>query len=187
MSISDTALIERVVKRQDRQAYSQLVLRHQSAVRQWARRLCHGDADLGDDLAQETFIKAYTALPAFRGDGKLTTWLYRIAFNLAATQWRRHQPEWVELDAEQGSVPPSEEDESMVVMADQLTLSRDLERAMAQLSAPQQWALQLCFAEGFSHGEVAQIMGLPIGTVKTHVLRGKQTLSRLLTAWSNET
>ncbi|MFC3852186.1 RNA polymerase sigma factor [Salinispirillum marinum] len=184
MSITDAALIERVVKRQDRHAYSQLVLRHQSTVRQWTRRLCNGDEALGDDLAQETFIKAYAALPAFRGDGKLSTWLYRIAFNLAASQWRRQQPEWVDWDVMVEN--EQEGDDNALTMADQLTQTRDLTRAMKQLSAPQQWAIELCFADGFSHREVADIMGVPVGTVKTHILRGKQTLSRLLATWGHE-
>src|SRR5690554_6098775 len=148
MSISDSALIERVVKRQDRHAYSQLVLRYQSALRQWARRLCSGDESLGDDLAQETFIKAYAALPAFRGDGKFSTWLYRIAFNIAASRWRRKQLDWVGLDALDAHPDSAVDTESSQSMADQLTMSRDLQRAMEQLSAAQQWALQLSFAEG---------------------------------------
>lgn len=186
MSMTDAALIERVVKRQDRHAYSQLVLRYQSIVRQWTRRLCNGDAALGDDLAQDTFIKAYAALPAFRGDGKLSTWLYRIAFNLAASQWRRQQPEWVDWDEMTERAQDEQVDDDVLNMADQFTQTRDLTRAMAQLSAPQQWAIELCFAEGFSHREVADIMGIPVGTVKTHILRGKQTLSRLLAAWGDE-
>ena len=65
-----------------------LVLRYQSQLRLWAHRLCDGDAHLADDLAQEAFIKAYAALGAFRAESKFSTWLYRIAFNIAANRWR---------------------------------------------------------------------------------------------------
>ena len=68
MSIPDQELIARVVAKKDQHAFSQLVLRYQSQLRLWARRLCDGDAHLADDLAQETFIKAYAALGAFRAE-----------------------------------------------------------------------------------------------------------------------
>lgn len=177
MPVSDRALIARVVAKQDQHAFRQLVLRYQSQLRGWARRLCDGDAHLADDLAQETFIKAYAALPAFRAEAKFSTWLYRIAFNIAANRWRTKKLQWSQLDENQ--TLDSEEGETH-----NLDLVKDLETAMAQLSPPQQLAIRLSFEEGFSHGEVAQIMGLPLGTVKTHILRGKQILEQLLSSWS---
>ena len=88
MSVPDQELIARVVAKKDQHAFAQLVLRYQSQLRLWARRLCDGDVHLADDLAQETFIKAYAALGAFRAESKFSTWLYRIAFNIAANRWR---------------------------------------------------------------------------------------------------
>jgi len=79
--ISDAQLIARVVVRDDRHAFGELVRRHQSAVRSPLRRLTNGNAALADDLAQETFLLAYRNLKSFRQDAKFSTWLYRIAYN----------------------------------------------------------------------------------------------------------
>lgn len=178
MPMSDRALIERVVARGDPHAFRQLVLRYQSALRGWARRLCDGDEHLADDLAQETFLKAYRALPAFRADARFSTWLYRIAFNLAASRRRTRKHQWTLIDDLEMPEPeaPGGEDPDMV---------RDVNAAMARLSPAQQLAIRLSFEEGFAHAEVAEIMGLPLGTVKTHILRGKQKLEQLLSSWSN--
>lgn len=178
--ISDQELIERVVKRKDHHAFNQLVLRYQSALRVWARRLCDGDIHLADDLAQETFLKAYSALAGFRDDAKFSTWLYRIAFNTAANRWRQKKLQWCSLD-DPGFVEsdrPFERDSD-----EDFAKTRDLNSAMAVLSPAQQLAIRLCFEDGFSHEEAAQIMSIPLGTLKTHVLRGKKKLATLLVAW----
>ncbi len=178
MSTSDQTLIARVVAKQDQHAFAQLVLRYQSQVRHWARRLCDGDAHLADDLAQETFIKAYAALPAFRAQAKFSTWLYRITFNLAANRWRAKKVLWCELEDNQ-------EVEASNCDIQNFAIKQDVESALGKLSAPQQLAIRLCYEEGFSHQEVADIMGIPLGTVKTHILRGKQQLEVLLASWSH--
>ncbi|MDQ2077017.1 RNA polymerase sigma factor [Marinimicrobium sp. ABcell2] len=179
MSISDQALIARVVAKQDQHAFAQLVLRYQSQLRTWARRLCDGDHHLADDLAQEAFIKAYAALPAYRAEAKFSTWLYRITFNIAANRWRAKKLQWCQLDER------DQQDEASNEVHD-FAVKRDVEAAIRQLSAPQQLAIKLSFEDGFSHSEVAEIMGVPLGTVKTHVLRGKQKLEQLLASWSND-
>lgn len=178
MSVPDQALIDRAVAKQDQHAFAQLVLRYQSALRKWARRLCDGDASLADDLAQETFMKAHAALPAFRAEARFSTWLYRIAFNLAANRWRSKKLQWCSLDATGPEVEERNEGQ-------EFALHRDVQSALLQLSPPQQLAIQLSFEDGFSHAEVAQIMGLPLGTVKTHIVRGKKILEQLLSDWRN--
>ena len=177
MSISDQELIARVIAKKDQHAFSQLVLRYQSQLRNWGRRLCDGDPHLADDLAQETFIKAYAALGAFRAEAKFSTWLYRIAFNIAANRWRTKKIQWCELDE-------NEDVEAEFCELKQFDAKRDVEAAMQQLSAAQQLAIRLCFEDGFSHDEAASIMGIPLGTLKTHVNRGKQKLQALLASWS---
>jgi RNA polymerase sigma factor (sigma-70 family) len=174
--ISDQELIARVLKRNDQHAFSQLVLRYQSQLRTWTRRLCNGDSHLADDLAQETFIKAYGALAAFRADAKFSTWLYRIAFNTAANRWRNKKIEWCELDE-------NEDHEADICALQQLDAQRDIAAAMEQLSAGQQLAIKLCYEDGFTQDEAAGIMGVPLGTLKTHVLRGKKKLQLLLASW----
>jgi RNA polymerase sigma factor (sigma-70 family) len=178
MSIPDQELIARVVARKDQHAFAQLVLRYQSQLRLWARRLCDGDAHLADDLAQETFMKAYAALGAFRAESKFSTWLYRIAFNIAANRWRSKKMQWCELDE-------NEDVEAEHCELKQFDARRDVEAAMQQLSPAQQLAIRLCFEDGFSHDEAASIMGVPLGTLKTHVNRGKQKLQTLLSSWSH--
>ena len=81
MGPSDTELVARVLASDDRRAFAELVRRHQSAVRGLLRRLCAGDAAQADDLAQETFLRAYRSLKGWRGEGRLSPWLYRIAWN----------------------------------------------------------------------------------------------------------
>jgi RNA polymerase sigma factor (sigma-70 family) len=178
MSLSDQELIARVVSRRDQHAFAQLVLRYQSALRIWARRLCNGDTHLADDLAQETFMKAYAALGAFRAEAKFSTWLYRIAFNIAANRWRAKKIEWCELDE-------NEEIEAEQCSVKQFHAQKDVEAAMQTLSAAQQLAIRLCYEDGFSHEETASIMGIPLGTVKTHIARGKAKLQTLLASWQD--
>lgn len=177
MSVSDQTLIARVVTSKDQHAFAQLVLRYQSQLRLWARRLCNGDTHLADDLAQETFIKAHAALAAFRAEAKFSTWLYRIAFNIAANRWRAKKIEWCELD-------DNEDIEAEGCELQQFAARKDVGAAMEHLSAAQQMAIRLCYEDGFSHEEAAEIMGVPLGTVKTHIARGKQKLQRLLSSWS---
>jgi len=178
MSLSDQELIARVVSRKDQHAFAQLVLRYQSPLRIWARRLCNGDTHLADDLAQEAFMKAYAALGAFRAEAKFSTWLYRIAFNIAANRWRAKKIEWCELDE-------NEEIETEHCSVAQYHAQKDVEAAMQNLSAGQQLAIRLCYEDGFSHEEAATIMGIPLGTVKTHIARGKQKLQIQLASWQD--
>lgn len=174
--VPDQELIQRVVTRQDQHAFSQLVLRYQSQLRVWARRLCDGDSHMADDLAQEAFIKAYKALSAFRAESKFSTWLYRILFNIAANRWRNKKIQWAELDE-------NEDIEAEHSEIDHYHAKKDLSAAMELLSQAQKMAIALCFEEGFSHDEAAQIMGVPLGTLKTHVNRAKQKLQIHLSAW----
>ncbi|WP_111641599.1 RNA polymerase sigma factor [Marinimicrobium alkaliphilum] len=170
---TDRELIERVLFLQDRHAYEQLVLRYQSTVRRWARRLCRGDSHAADDLAQETFIRGYTHLASFRAEARFSSWLYRIAFNLAVSEGRK-QREWLSEDAIEEQAGHSSE---------QIDARNDLGLAMAQLSQAQQLTIRLSLEEGFTHEEIAEILGLPLGTVKTHINRGKQHLQLLLAPW----
>ncbi len=178
MSLSDQELIARVVSRKDQHAFAQLVLRYQSSLRIWARRLCNGDTHLADDLAQEAFMKAYAALGAFRAEAKFSTWLYRIAFNIAANRWRAKKIEWCELDE-------NEEIDAEQCSVTQYHAQKDVEAAMQTLSAGQQLEIRLCYEDGFSHEEAATFMGIPLGTVKTHIARGKQKLQTLLASWQD--
>jgi RNA polymerase sigma factor (sigma-70 family) len=177
MSLSDQDLIARAVKQRDQRAFAQLVLRYQSQVRTWCRRLCNGDVHTADDLAQEVFIKAYGALATFQQQAKFSVWLYRIAFNTAAGKWRKKQLDWCDLDA-------AADVGTEICEATAIAQTGDIESAMQQLSEPQQIAIRLCFEEDLSHEEAAGVMGIPLGTLKTHIARGKARLKSLLSDWS---
>lgn len=184
--LSDASLIARVITQQDPHAFRQLVLRHQSSVRRWARRLCDGDDAAADDLAQEVFIKVYRALPTYRGEARFSTWLYRVAFNLAASQKRLARERWQAVDLEQAGEEIEQVTGSMAA-GEWADASRDLSSAMEALSQAQQWALRLSLEEGLTQEEVAEVMALPLGTVKTHIRRGKQALQSLLSDWREVT
>ena len=183
MTDRDTELIARVLADDDRYAFGELVRHHQSAVRGFLRRLTGGRHALADDLAQETFIEAYRSLARFHGESAFATWLFGIAYNRFRNA-RRHQRETVEWtediandDAAAGhatTVPPAQAT---------VDLQQDLATALARLSADEQSAIHLCYAEGLTHEQAAGVLGCPLGTVKTHVLRAKAKLRTTLRAW----
>ena len=166
----------------DRHAFARLVRAHQSRVRLQLRRLAHGDAALADDLAQETFVQAWLHLNDFRGDARLATWLHRIALTRFLQHVRRPQLPLEWRDPEAGTA-----DEPAHDPRDVEGLGRDVERALAALSEIQRLAVVHCFHLDLSHAEAAQVLGLPLGTLKSHLDRAKTRLRALLGAWNPET
>jgi RNA polymerase sigma-70 factor (ECF subfamily) len=173
MEPSDAELIARVVERDDRHAFSTLVRRHQSLVRNVLRRLTAGDAALADDLAQETFLRAYRGLRRFRGGAKFSSWLYRIAYNVFLSKRAKAGAPEVAEAPEAGQDPSGD-----------AVMRHDVDRAMAALRPEERLALTLAYWQGASHGEVAEVLGCPLGTAKSHITRGKETLRRQLKAWA---
>ena len=169
----DAALVRAVQSTDDRAAFAQLVQRHQSTVRTVLRRLTRGDAGLADDLAQETFVLAWRNIRHFRFEARFSTWIYRIAINAWRSEARRKRE--LLLDADDPSlIEEAAEDPPDIV-------SRiDLERALATLSDGERAAITACYYADLSHEEAAQALGIPVGTVKTHVLRGKAKLKARL-------
>jgi RNA polymerase sigma-70 factor (ECF subfamily) len=180
VSHDDLALIARVIGCDDRAAFGVLVVRHQSAVRNFLRSLTRGDHALADDLAQDTFVQAYRGIAQFRGDASFTTWLLGIAHNLWRNARRRQRAvpleteHLIEEDAARGGVQTSD-------------LQHDLAQALRQLAPDEQTALHLCYQQGLSHREIAEVLGWPIGTVKTHLARSKEKLRPLLASWNPQT
>ena len=174
---SDADLILAVLQRDDRDAFAELVRRHQSKVRAALRRLTKGDAALADDLAQETFILAWRNLKAFRFEARFSTWIYRIAFNAWQSEARKRHEVRLDLDADE--LPPgSDAFDEMPDVASRI----DLERAMATLSDGERAAIAACYYADLSHEEAAAALGMPLGTVKTHVMRAKLKLRARLAA-----
>jgi RNA polymerase sigma-70 factor (ECF subfamily) len=139
-------------------------------VRGFLRRLTRGDAALADDLAQETFLEAWRKLAQYRGEGSFGGWLCGIAWSRFLMDRRRRKEQPLEDPDQTAAFDPQESHDARL----------DLERAMARLAAPERAALTLCYALGHSHGEAAEILSLPLGTIKSHVLRGREKLKAML-------
>jgi RNA polymerase sigma factor (sigma-70 family) len=184
-ALSDGELIARVLVQDDRHAFSELVRRHQSAVRACLRKLTAGNHALADDLAQETFLLAYRNLRSFRQQAKFSTWLYRIAYNAFLADRRKIKEAALPDDGDAGDGALAADD-GAVPVARSVALSIDLERAMAILSEGERAAIVQCYHNDLSHEEAAFVLGCPVGTVKTHILRAKQKLKARLGAWAPE-
>lgn len=168
----DLELIE-AARRGSSAAFGRLVDRHQRAVRAFLRRALGHDAE-ADDLAQETFVTAWERIGQFRGEASFRTWLCGIAWRKLETARRsfarssRRETEWVETQALER--PPSGQSDQRLA----------LEAALAQLPLEQRAAVALCLGGEFSHAEAAQALDLPLGTVKSHVTRGRARLLQVL-------
>jgi RNA polymerase sigma factor (sigma-70 family) len=185
--VTDAQLIARVLVQDDRHAFSELVRRHQSAVRATLRRLTAGNHALADDLAQETFLLAYRNLGSFRQEAKFSTWLYRIATNAFFAHNRKRSEEL--LGDETNDLADDESNAATEASAAPdharaSSLRIDMERALAVLSEGERAAIVQCYHNDLSHEEAAYVLGCPVGTVKTHILRAKQKLKTSLAAWA---
>jgi len=177
---SDSALIARVLAGDDRNAFGELVRRYQSDVRALLRRLSNGNTDTADDCAQETFIRAYRHLSAYKGDAKFGTWLYRIAYNvfLSSIKGGAREEYRDDLDERQSG----DQDRSSTLLT-----RLDLQKAMRELNDNERAAIVLFYSKEMTHKEVADTMNAPLGTIKTLILRGKEKLKKKLLALERQT
>ena len=176
--MEDAPLIARVVADDDRHAFATLVRRHQSAVRGFLLRLCCGDGALADDVAQETFLRAYQRIGTYRSEGGFDSWLFSIAYRAFASEKRRRHWSAEELKEVPEAVEPN------VRQANET--AADIARAMRQLREPERACLSLCYQWGMSHQEVAKVLTCPVGTVKTHIARGKEKLRAHLSLYDQQ-
>lgn len=161
----------------DRAAFAALVRAHQDEVYTLARRLV-GDPHLASDVAQEALIRAWRALPKFRGDSKLSTWLYRITVNTAWTHKKRvarHQAspidDHTEMTAPEGPGDPEFAGET-------LELRRRLRRALDQLPDAQREVVVMKDLYGWSHAEIAESMGITVTAAKVRLHRARARLAK---------
>jgi len=173
VSSPESDLIARVLAREDQHAYGELVRRYQSPVRAFVTRLARGDTHLADDIAQETFLKAWQKFHTFRGGSRFSTWLFSIAYN-----------EFCKFARKSGNLHPDEyqpaPEEAQPGSHSGTQARMDISQALDQLSPAQQAAIILCCQNGLSHEEAAQALSCPVGTVKSNILRGKEKLRKLL-------
>lgn len=169
MEYDDAALLRGVSEGSERD-FNRLVDRHQQAVRTFVRKLVGSDAD---DVAQEVFIAVWRCAESFRGDASVRSWLFAIAWRKAKDSQRRwfrrarRETEWG--DATATRTPPTTDGTRFA-----------LEQALAVLPLDQRAAIMLCLAHEFTHAEAAEVLRLPLGTVKSHVSRGRERLRALI-------
>jgi RNA polymerase sigma-70 factor (ECF subfamily) len=177
----DAALCQRA-QSGDRLAFAELVRSHQSAVRNQLRRLTKGDVALADDLAQESFIQAWTHLAEFRAEARLATWLYRIAYYRFLMHVRSHRATLPLPDDGEAETTGDAAGHELRALAMRL----DVEAALARLPEAGRVALIHCYYLDLSHEEAAQVLNLPLGTLKSQLLRAKARLRDTLAAWAPE-
>lgn len=176
---TDEQLVVRV-QQGDRRSFDLLVLKYQHKVMALVRRFVKDHAE-AEDVAQETFIKAYRAISSFRGDSAFYTWLYRIAVNTAknALDTRKRRPgadvdiDDIEEFAFSDNLKTEENPESLLATED---LNRVVTETLASLPEELRRALMLREFDGLPYEEIAQIMDCPIGTVRSRIFRAREAI-----------
>ncbi len=181
----DQQLVERA-QRGDKRAFELLVVKYQ---RKLARLLSRFIRDPGEveDVAQEAFIKAYRALPSFRGDSAFYTWLYRIGINAAKNYlvaMGRRAPTSTEHDAEEAETFDDGDQLRDINTPENLLMSKQVagvvNSAMEQLPEELRTAITLREIEGMSYEDIAEIMNCPIGTVRSRIFRAREAIAEKL-------
>lgn len=168
-------------------AFDELVRRHRGQIYTLIRMLAGGDAD-AEDLTQESFVRAYVAMPRFQRKSTFRTWLTRIAVNVVHTHLaqRRRGHQAVSLEV----ATDGEEWEALVVRNDmEANLSRRqaIVRALAMLPEDHRIAVTLKDMQGFEYHEIAEVLNVPIGTIESRVFRARRRLRPLLQPWLQRT
>jgi RNA polymerase sigma-70 factor (ECF subfamily) len=184
---ADALLVERV-KRGDARAFELLVLKYRRRIERLVARIVR-DPDSVADVAQETFIRAYRALPNFRGDSAFYTWLYRIAVNTARKEAadQRRDPVISESALAQGDDENDETSRAEATLTDGETpesvlagreIAQAVNAAVEALSEDLRQAVTLREIEGLSYEEIAQVMNCPIGTVRSRIFRAREAIAQ---------
>ena len=168
---SDIVLVTQVAVSGNRRAFDELVRRYQSPVRRFFLSQTMGDEQLSDDLAQDTFIKAYTNITSFRGLASFKTWIMRIAYNVFYDYTRKRQiavSDWQLAESQQ----PTAKSQQPIAM--------DLYAALALLKPDERTCITLQLIDGYDIAGIAKITQMKEGTVKSHLSRGKEKLANYL-------
>ena len=167
MNISDMSLITLVLLKDDHRAFGKLVLKYQSDVRGLLIKLTNGNKALADDLAQDVFVRAYKYLRTFKATASFSTWLYRIAYNVFIDY--SNSIKFTEDIADYEYIPDCNGEPYSSI---------DIENALKILKENEKICILLHYEKGFSHSEIAKIMNIPLGSVKTNMLRAKEKLKK---------
>ena len=188
---TDISLVAQVAVFGNRRAFDELVRRYQSPVRRFFLNQTCGDSQLSDDLAQDTFIKAYTNIRSFRGMASFQTWLMRIAYNVfydhTRRKWKVESGELMENTSDSDKSPSTLHQYPSTLhlppstsIPPPSTLKMDLYAALAQLKPDERTCITLQLVDGYDIAGIAKITGLKEGTVKSHLSRGKEKLATYL-------
>src|SRR6187399_1227852 len=182
MTRTDEELVARA-QGGDVESFNQLIVRWERPIYALAYRVIGKEED-ARDVCQDAFLRAYRALPGFKGQAKFSSWLYRIALNLCRDWIRRERrtpvaqaPEGVDLIELAGETSPSDSVEELVARRE---ISRAVARAMADLPEEQRTAIILKEYHGLTFQEIADLVGCPLSTVKTRLYQGLTVLRREL-------
>lgn len=170
--LSDIALVTQVLLFRNTRAFDKLVQKYQSPIRRFFLNQTAGDKALSDDLAQDTFLKAYTNLASFRNLSSFSTWLYRIAYNVFYDYIRTRKPT-DDLDV-------TGVDAELSVRQEDFGQKNDLYQALTKLREIERVCITLFYMEEQSIDKIASITGCPAGTVKSHLSRGREKLANYL-------
>lgn len=168
--VEELKLISRCVLGDDRRAFGTLVEAYQPRLRRFFMNLTLGDEYLSDDLAQETFIKAYIELRSFRGMSRFSTWLFRIGYNEFYSHKRsQHPTSSIENAPESPSTP-----------IDSSEISMDVKTAMAQLNETERTVVTLFYINDMPIKQIAAITGINQSTLRSHLHRAKEKMAKTL-------
>ncbi|WP_203293524.1 RNA polymerase sigma factor [Maricaulis parjimensis] len=168
MQAPDEELVALVVATKNPAAFGELVRRHQGIVRGMLHRMCRNHA-LADDLAQDTFIRAYEKIGSFKGTGSFKSWMCSIAYTEFLKSARKRKSTERVMEKFQSGVEDTEAPRDMGSVV-------DLDRGLATLKEEERTLVVMCYSCGMSHSEAAEATGMPLGTVKSHVNRGRAKL-----------
>ena len=169
--LNDIALVTQVAVFHNKKAFDQLVRKYQSPVRRFFLNQTLGDEQLSDDLAQETFIKAYVNITKFRGMSSFSTWLMRIAYNVFYDDVRsRKQTD--DIDSSSAVRQTSASGDS--------NLKMDIYAALALLKPDERTCITLQLIDGYPIDQISKVTGIPENTVKSHLKRGKDKMANYL-------
>lgn len=169
-SLTDFALVTQVTMMGNRRAFDQLVVRYQSPVRRFFLHQTLGDASLSDDLAQDTFIKAWRNIDSFRAMSSFQTWLMRIAYNVFYDYVRSRK---TTSDIDNVAEPMTNGNSNP-------SLQMDLYHALSLLKPDERTCITLQLVDGYKIDQIAKITNMKEGTVKSILFRGKEKLTKYL-------
>ena len=193
--LSDIALVTQVAVFRNKKAFDQLVRKYQSPVRRFFLNQTLGNEQLSDDLAQETFIKAYVNITKFKGMASFSTWLMRIAYNVFYDEVRKRKVEMVSFEEggrrkEEGDYLHSQSYRQNVSLQQDYSpssfllppssLKMDIYAALALLKPDERTCITLQLIDGYPIDQIAKVTGIAENTVKSHLHRGKEKMANYL-------